>query len=236
MFAGPNGSGKSTLASFVAPQLLGVSVNADDIEAQVRRDGSFDTASMGVATPADALLAELIGAPILTAEHRRQISGLAQAHDGRIFFPFAIDSYVGSAIAEVVRSHLVKEGISFTFETVMSHPSKVEFLREAQRHGYRTYLYFIATGNPQINVARVRARVQRGGHDVPEDRVIARYWRSLGLLSQAVAHADRSYVFDNSGDSPVFFAEGTNGGAPIPIADVVPDWFTQAIAPLTPNG
>ena len=115
MFAGPNGSGKSTLASFVAPQLLGVSVNADDIEAQVRRDGHFDAASMGIAASADALLAELIGAPILTAEHRRQISGLAQAHDGRIFFPFVIDSYVGSAIAEVMRGHLVKEGISFTF-------------------------------------------------------------------------------------------------------------------------
>ena len=236
MFAGPNGSGKSTLASFVAPQLLGVSVNADDIEAQVRRDGYFDTASMGIATPADALLAELIGAPILTAEHRRQISGLAQAHDGRIFFPFVIDSYVGSAIAEVVRSHLVKEGISFTFETVMSHPSKVAFLREAQRHGFRTYLYFIATGNPQINVARVRARVRRGGHDVPDDRVIARYWRSLDLLRQAVAHADRSYVFDNSGDAPAFIAEGANGGAPIPVSRAVPEWFTQAMVPREPNG
>lgn len=236
MFAGPNGSGKSTIASFLPAGLLGKSVNADDIEAQVRRDGYFDAASMGIATPADALLAELIGAPILTAEHRRQISGLAHAHDGRIFFPFVIDSYVGSAIAEVVRGHLVKEGISFTFETVMSHPSKVEFLRAAQRHGFRTYLYFIATGNPQINVARVRARVLRGGHDVPDDRVIARYWRSLGLLRQAVAHADRSYVFDNSGDAPVFIAEGANGGAPIPVVRVVPEWFTQAMAPREPNG
>ena len=68
MFAGPNGSGKSTIASFLPAGLLGKSVNADDIEAQVRRDGYFDAASMGLAVPADTLFTELVHAPVLTAD------------------------------------------------------------------------------------------------------------------------------------------------------------------------
>ena len=73
-----------------------------------RRDGNIDAASIDVATPADAFLADRSGAPTLTAECRRRASGLAQAHDGQVFFPLAIDSCVGSVIAEVTRDNLVK--------------------------------------------------------------------------------------------------------------------------------
>ena len=40
----------------------------------------------------------------------------------------------------------------------MSHPSKVALLENAQRAGYRTYLYYIATDDPAINVSRVANR------------------------------------------------------------------------------
>ena len=50
----------------------------------------------------------------------------------------------------------------------MSHISKVEFLREAKRQGYKTYLYYVSTVDPQINIARVKYRVSVGGHPVPE--------------------------------------------------------------------
>jgi predicted ABC-type ATPase len=62
----------------------------------------------------------------------------------------------------------------------MSHPSKVALLARAQMAGYRTYLYFIATDDPAINISRVRNRVKLGGHAVPEDRIVQRYHRSLG--------------------------------------------------------
>ncbi|MEE4342266.1 hypothetical protein V2J66_11620 [Pseudomonas alliivorans] len=48
----------------------------------------------------------------------------------------------------------------------MSHPSKVEIMREARHRGYRTYLYFVSTENPEINVGRVAIRVREGGHPV----------------------------------------------------------------------
>ena len=51
--------------------------------------------------------------------------------------------------------------MSFSFETVFSHPAKIDILRRAFESGYRTYLYFIATETPEINIARIAQRVQR---------------------------------------------------------------------------
>jgi predicted ABC-type ATPase len=87
---------------------------------------------------------------------------------------------------------------SFSFETVMSHPSKLEFMRRARSLGYHVTLFFVAIADPRINVARVASRVKRGGHDVDEERIIARWYRTLNALADAVAAADRSVIFDNT--------------------------------------
>lgn len=55
---------------------------------------------------------------------------------------------------------------SFSFESVFSHPSKIDELINAKRKQYKIYLYFIATEAPSINTERVSNRVQLGGHDV----------------------------------------------------------------------
>jgi predicted ABC-type ATPase len=87
---------------------------------------------------------------------------------------------------------------SFSFETVMSHPSKIEEMREAKALGFNFIFYFIAVSDPQINLKRVEHRVLSGGHDVPSDRVVARYHRTMALMPQAVVLADKSFIFDNS--------------------------------------
>ena len=75
--------------------------------------------------------------------------------------------------ADFIRQKLLEARVSFTFETVMSVPDKVAFLRKAQQFGYRTYLYYVATEDPDINISRVRYRVKMGGHPVPEDNDVA---------------------------------------------------------------
>ena len=85
-----------------------------------------------------------------------------------------MNSYIASALADFLRRKLVAENISFSFETVMSEPGKVRFLGEARNSGFRTYLYFIATEDPEINVARVARRVAEGGHSVPNEKIVAR--------------------------------------------------------------
>jgi len=101
-------------------------------------------------------------------------------------------------LADEKRRECLEQGISFAFETVMSHPSKIEVLREARRRGYAVVIFFVALENPQLNVERVRQRVALGGHPVPEDRIVARYERTLGLLPEAISLCDRAVLFDNS--------------------------------------
>ena len=112
----------------------------------------------------------------------------------------------------------------------MSHESKVQFLQEAQQQGFRTYLYFVATKNPQINISRVQYRVKTGGHDVPQDKIIDRYYRSLDLLIDAISFSHRAYIFDNSTeDDSDFLAEITNGIELEIKVDTVPLWFKQYV-------
>ena len=101
-------------------------------------------------------------------------------------------------IAEERRRACLDARVSFTFETVMSHASKVRFLAQAREAGYRVIMYFVALEDPDLNVARVRQRVALGGHDVPEDRVRDRYERVMALLPEAMAECHRVVLFDNT--------------------------------------
>jgi len=86
----------------------------------------------------------------------------------------------------------------FAFETVFSHGSNVAFLKILRALGYRVFLYFVCTESPQINVARVQQRVERGGHNVEPDKIFSRYVRSLECLELAITVAERTFLFDNS--------------------------------------
>jgi predicted ABC-type ATPase len=100
--------------------------------------------------------------------------------------------------ADELRDQCLRGGKSFSFETVMSHESKVQFMQRAKAAGFTTQLYFVATGDPNLNIGRVRTRVASGGHDVPEDRIVARYHRTIALLPSAMLASDRAVLFDNS--------------------------------------
>ena len=110
-------------------------------------------------------------------------------------------------IADRLREDCLERRQSFSFETVMSHPSKIDILQRARRLGYTNVLYFVCTESPALNIARVRQRVSQGGHDVPEERIVERYKRTLALLPEAIAACDRAVLYDNtyraSGESPV---------------------------------
>lgn len=111
--------------------------------------------------------------------------------------------------AERRRQACLSRRVDFSFETVMSHPSKLDVLRRARRRGYFVVLFFVATENPRLNVDRVAQRVALGGHDVPREKILERYERVLGLLPNAIRLADRTVLFDNSTgittDLPVHF-------------------------------
>jgi predicted ABC-type ATPase len=101
-------------------------------------------------------------------------------------------------IADRRREACIAARRSFSFETVMSHPSKVDILVRAGAAGFFAQLFFVGNDDPQLSVERVALRVAQGGHDVPTDKIIARWSRSMELLSSAIRSADEASVFDNS--------------------------------------
>lgn len=129
------------------------------------------------------------------------------------------------AVATDRRTRCMAERRDFSFETVMSHPSKVELLRTARALGFEAVVFFVATASPDINVRRVRERVAAGGHDVEERAIRERYKRTLSHLYGAVRAADRSVVFDNTGES----ATGGPGRPLRPVAEVHSDGTRAAI-------
>lgn len=235
MFAGPNGSGKSTLKSYLPPELLGVYLNPDEIEKEIREQGFLNFSKYDVHTTADEVRKFFTESAFL----REQGYGEAVAKLGftnallRFADSTVVDSYLTLVGVEFLRQKLLAQKSSFTFETVMSHTGKVDLLAQAQAAGYRTYLYFVATDDPAINISRVCNRVKLGGHDVPADRIEKRYHRSLDLLVDAIRHANRAYIFDNSGDSTVgkqtWLAEITDGKKLELKTDKIPSWFKRLV-------
>lgn len=234
MFAGPNGSGKSTLKSVLSKELLGVYLNPDEIEEDVRRQGFLDLASYGITTTTDQVLSFFRRSSLLISEGFDAAAKQLSFANGRLdFSKVHVNSYFASVASDFLRQKFLERKVSFTFETVMSHPGKVDLLAKAQELGYRTYLYFVATDDPAINISRVRARVKLGGHAVPEDRIEKRYYRSLDLLMRAIRHTNRAYIFDNSRPNPTahhtWLAEITDGRLLEMKTDQVPAWFKRAV-------
>ncbi|HRW65966.1 MAG TPA: zeta toxin family protein [Candidatus Competibacter sp.] len=99
-----------------------------------------------------------------------------------------------------IRERCLTEGRSLAFETVLSAPDKMDFIRRAGDAGFFIRLFFVGTDDPSINAKRVAMRVMEGGHDVPIPKIIGRYTKSLAYCSVVTWLADRTYVYDNSID------------------------------------
>lgn len=234
MFAGPNGSGKSTLKSYLPVTLLGVYLNPDEVEADIRTLGFLDLSAYGVKAGAEDGRAYFMGSSFLKDAGMDGQAGKLRCEDGVIAFDkVAVNSYFASVAVDFIRQKLLEQKDSFTLETVMSHESKVRLLAQAQAAGCRTYLYYVATDDPAINVSRVANRVKLGGHAVPEEKIVSRYHRSLDLLIEAIRHTNRAYIFDNSSDNAdgkhTWLAEITDGTRLELKVDCVPAWFRHAV-------
>lgn len=114
------------------------------------------------------------------------------------------DAYLKAMIlAEEKRLENLKCGKSFTFETVLSTKSKIDFLIDAKKEGFRITVIYITTSNPRINLERIGNRKRQGGHGVPEDKVLSRYEKSMSLMAEVIDLADEVEVYDNSYTYPI---------------------------------
>jgi predicted ABC-type ATPase len=99
--------------------------------------------------------------------------------------------------ADQRRDELLAAGKSFVSETVFSHESKLALIAQAQEKGFFVLLLVVCMDDPQRLLKRVSQRVNEGGHDVPAERILARYPRTLGNLRKAVRLADAALLHDS---------------------------------------
>jgi predicted ABC-type ATPase len=110
-----------------------------------------------------------------------------------------LDGYAGARMADALRRQLVEMGESFAFETVFSDPvgEKPAFLKEAAASGYTVILCFIGISGPEVSEERVAMRVTQGGHDVPSEKLAARFPRTLANLKTTIRDLPQVWIFDN---------------------------------------
>lgn len=101
--------------------------------------------------------------------------------------------------ADAIRAEFIRQRESFITETVFSDPvgAKLAVLTAAQDQGYTVVLIFIGISGPERSDERVAMRVSQGGHDVPSDRLIARFPRVLANLRAAVPVLSAVLAYDN---------------------------------------
>lgn len=128
---------------------------------------------------------------------------------------------VAVAVANEIKEYL-KRGESFAFETVFSAERIPQFLLQAKSQGYIISLHFVATEKPEINVSRVAKRVAEGGHDVPKQKILDRYVKSLAVLPELLRFSDKAILYDNSQQSlRPFLGKEENQ---IKVFSEVPEW------------
>jgi len=135
------------------------------------------------------------------------------------------NSYQAAKIAETLRIRLLRQGRSFCFETVFSHPSKIDFLAQAKTFGYEIILVLIHLDNVMLNQARVAQRMTEGGHSVPEDKIRNRIPRMLDNIKRALPLCNKAYFLDNSRwDEPFQKIAIIDGGVLSKSVDNLPSW------------
>lgn len=228
IFAGPNGSGKSTITNIVLKHVhLGTYVNADEIKVILSKNRFVDFASYGIHLNEDKFKSDFLRSTLASKMDNvsNTLSNLYIEGDKLILKDgYEIEDYCASFITAFIWNELLDNSKKFTIETVMSHSSKLDFMRLAKEKGFKVYLYFVALADPELNKHRVQTRVSQGGHPVAEEKITQRYYRTMNNLYDALKIADSAFLFDNSAGEPNMFAIKENSELRI-LSDYIPKWF-----------
>lgn len=133
-------------------------------------------------------------------------------------------------LAEKQREEHVEQMHEFCFETVMSTERNIRLLEKAKQRGYFIRCYYILTADPIINILRVKSRVESGGHDVPEAKIITRYDKALNLVKDLIKICDVCHIYDNSGSTPFRIFKKRKE---LVYYDECVDWYYEDIRALT---
>lgn len=181
---------------------FGIYINADDITVLLKQ-GKFSFDAYEIQFLREPFLNFAEGSGLLTEDLTREVLAKSFIVRKNHFLLKKQGNLPKTAqlLARYLREIMLEKKRRFSFETVFSHESNLDIMRRAAESGYKVYLYFVSTESPEINKYRVKLRVSQNGHDVPEELIVPRYYRSLNLLYEAAEIAYQCFFFDNSGET-----------------------------------
>jgi predicted ABC-type ATPase len=130
--------------------------------------------------------------PDLLTQRIRQVEKLA-LEEANVQAVVRIEAWVEASI----RAHQ-----TVGVETVLSTAKYRRLVTEAKSREFAFRIIFVMLDSPDLNVQRVRLRVEKGGHDVPEPKIRERWTKSLHQLPWFLQQADQAAIFNNSGAVP----------------------------------
>ena len=145
-----------------------------------------------------------------------------------------LDPQTAAEMGNALRRELFEQRESLVFETVFSDPvgDKLAFLREAAKAGYTVLLCFVGISGPEVSEERVAMRVSQGGHDVPREKLTARFPRTLANLKAAIHELPHVWIYDNDDlETPFRRVALFENGRQVTLAKPIPQW----LRPLLPE-
>ncbi|WDF78896.1 zeta toxin family protein [Mucilaginibacter sp. KACC 22773] len=104
---------------------------------------------------------------------------------------------------------LLKQKVDFAIETTLSTRSYVSMIKKVQQNGYNVTPLYFWLKSPQMAMQRVALRVSEGGHNIPKDVIIRRYYGGLkNLIQLYIPICDKWLVVNNTNVEPIFVARG----------------------------
>jgi predicted ABC-type ATPase len=160
-------------------------------------------------------------------------SGLVFVNADVIAAATGVDAYTAANLAEAYRQKLAIQRESFIFETVFSDPvgDKLRTLCELEKSGYTVVLIYIGIAGPEQSASRVAIRVAHGGHDVPANKIVERYKRTLTNLSLALDQLKNVLVYDNSNLTRGYHLVASKLEGEIRITEPAPAWLRPLLRP-----
>ena len=157
-----------------------------------------------------------------------KLAGLRLVNADVVARELNLDAYRAAKVTASIREELVRQRESFVFETVFSDPvgDKLAFFKRTVERGYTIVLCFIGVSSPQVSDQRVAMRVSQGGHDVPSDKLLARYPRTMLNLKAAISQMPHVRIFDNDDlQTPFRLVATWDAGQLKTVHRPVPQWL-----------
>ena len=161
-------------------------------------------------------------------ESHLKLTGLRFLNADSIARELDVDAYEAARMISALRTELVNQRESFIFETVFSDPvgDKLGFLKQTAESGYAVVLCFVGIASAATSEQRVAMRVSQGGHDVPPEKLVQRFPRTLSNLAAAIHALPCVLIFDNNDLKVPFRHVATYAsGQTVQLNESVPSWL-----------